>query len=364
MATVAAPGASSTMSLLTRATLLAAELSSIFGSLPFFVLSLALSWYILPINVTAWLVVLGCAGVAFAIRRLRSRAGAIAPASAAVLITGCSSGFGRQAALEFVRRGVFVFATVRKQEDADALRDAAGDAAATRLHVLLMDVTSDTQVGQAVETVKRVLARMTPMRLKAVINNAGYGQAGNLETLPIEHFERQLATNLTGALRVTQAFLPFVREAGALAAAAGEASARIVMVSSFCGRVCVPGQSAYCISKFGMEALADGFRLEIPRIAHVDTVVIQPGGFKTDFIKNLATAAENNPSVNAFVQNAQKYERLIPPADPVIESFWHACFDPMPFTRMRIGFDCVFGVPLALALPDVVRDAILRLAAL
>lgn len=286
----------------------------------------------------------------------------------AVLITGASSGFGRMAAVRFVRRGVLVFACVRRQEDADSLRDeVSGGADATRsaelqhLVPLLMDVTSQQQVSLCVERVKQLLAQRGA-RLKVLINNAGYGQFGNLDELRLDLFHKQFEVNVTGALRVTQAFLPLLREAGALARAAERASARIVFVSSLCGRLVVPGQTAYCASKFALEAMADGLRVELPRAQHVDVVVIQPGVFATRFIENGGSAADPaSSSAQGFVRHADALGRVAPSADPVIDVYWHASFDRHVPARWRVGWDAMIGLPLMLWLPDRVRDALWRL---
>ena len=122
------------------------------------------------------------------------------------LVTGASTGMGRAIALSLGRRGFHVFATVRRQEDGEALqRDSVGC-----LTPVLMDVTNHTQITQAVE---QVTAHAGDHGLDALVNNAGVALAWPLELVPLDKFRWQFEVNVDGQLAVTQAFLPLVRRA-------------------------------------------------------------------------------------------------------------------------------------------------------
>ncbi len=171
------------------------------------------------------------------------------PQNGSIVITGCSSGFGRVTALHLAKLGWHVFATVRKEADqASLLSEATTRGCKDKLTVLLCDITRAEQVaamGQAVSTV-------TP-RLDALLNNAGTGYAAPLELLPLDDLRAQLEINVIAHLAVTQALLPLLKPARGV----------IINVSSVHGRLPVPIIGAYSASKFALEALSDVLRIEL-----------------------------------------------------------------------------------------------------
>jgi NAD(P)-dependent dehydrogenase (short-subunit alcohol dehydrogenase family) len=180
-----------------------------------------------------------------------------------VLLTGCSSGLGRAAALHLARRGWRVLAVVRKQSDANNLAAEAGDAA--NLEPLVYSITDDQQVRE----LGRQVAELAP-QLAGLVNNAGTAYPGPLETLPLGDLRAQLEINVVAQLAVTQACLP------TLLAARGT----IVNVSSMGGRIAFPVTGAYHASKFAIEALSDSLRIELAPQG-VRVVVVEPGGSTT-----------------------------------------------------------------------------------
>jgi len=156
-----------------------------------------------------------------------------------IVITGCSTGFGYDAALRFARQGDRVYATMRgvdgkNQEPAGALRDAAASEGID-LRVLEMDVVSDASVNAAAETV--IAESGAP---DALFNNAGQMYMGITEAFTPDELARQLDVNVVGIHRVSRAFLPAMREAGA---------GLIVNVSSVAGRFGAPLFGVYHASK-------------------------------------------------------------------------------------------------------------------
>lgn len=181
----------------------------------------------------------------------------------AVLVTGASTGIGRATALELARRGHGVFAGVRKRADGESLRrDVEGGLVPVNL-----DVTKEGSIANARRKVQRAVGGDG---LAALINNAGVGDAGPIEHVPVEDFRKVIEVNLIGQYAVTQAFLPLIRRGGG----------RVVFVSSIGGLVASPFMSAYSASKFGVEALADSLRREV-RPWGIDVVVIEPGSIAT-----------------------------------------------------------------------------------
>ena len=139
------------------------------------------------------------------------------------LVTGASTGIGRATALRLDQDGWWVFAGVRREEDAESLRAAGSE----RLTPLILDVTDAGQIAAAAERVDEAVGEAG---LDALVNNAGIGVMGPLETVPLDDFRRQIEVNLTGQVAVTQALLPLIRRA----------TGRIVFVSSGGGRMALP----------------------------------------------------------------------------------------------------------------------------
>lgn len=175
------------------------------------------------------------------------------------LVTGASTGIGRATALHLDRAGWRVFAGVRREEDADSLRAGGSE----RLVPSMLDVTDPDQVSAAAE---RIRSAVGEAGLDGLVNNAGIGLLGPLETLPIEDFRRTVEVNLIAQVAVTQALLPQVRAA----------RGRIVFVSSVGGRMAMPFGSPYHAAKFGLEAVADSLRREL-RPWGIEVAVIEPG---------------------------------------------------------------------------------------
>jgi NAD(P)-dependent dehydrogenase (short-subunit alcohol dehydrogenase family) len=190
--------------------------------------------------------------------------------STATLITGCSTGFGRDAAERLARRGHTVFATMRDVNGRNRRHREALEALAARerlaLAVLELDVTDDASVQQAVAAALDLVDG-----LDAVINNAGFGGVGVTEAYTPEQFHRMFDTNLYGVVRVNRAVLPHLRR---------RQRGLLVHVSSGAGRVTVPAMAAYCASKYALEALADAYRYEL-RPFGIESVLVEPGIYRT-----------------------------------------------------------------------------------
>jgi NAD(P)-dependent dehydrogenase (short-subunit alcohol dehydrogenase family) len=168
-----------------------------------------------------------------------------------------------------VANGYRVFGSVRKETDATALKAALGES----FTPLLFDVTDEAAIGAAVIQVEQ---QLNGQSLRGLINNAGVAVPGPLMHLPLEDFRRQLEINVTGALAVTQAFLPLL---GAKKNAP-QPPGRIVNISSVSGKIVYPFLAPYAISKHALEALSDGLRREL-LIYGIDVIVIEPGSVKT-----------------------------------------------------------------------------------
>src|SRR6185503_6979657 len=179
--------------------------------------------------------------------------------SKTVLITGCSTGIGRATAEHLAAKGFTVYATARKL---DAIRDLAQKGCKT----LALDVCDDDSMRAAVEAVERAEGAVG-----ALVNNAGYGQEGVFEEVPMAEIRRQFETNVFGLVRLTQLCLPGMRRQG---------WGRIVNISSMGGKLTLPGGAFYRATKHAVEAMSDALRFEV-RPFGIDVVVIEPGPIKT-----------------------------------------------------------------------------------
>ncbi len=186
-----------------------------------------------------------------------------------VVVTGASTGIGRATTKAAVEHGLRVFGSVRKQADADSLRDEFGD----DVTPLLFDVTDPEAIARGVQAAKEVLGGRS---LAGLVNNAGVATAGPLMELPLDELRQQFEINVFGLLGVTQAWLPLL---GAHRDHSGPAG-RVVNISSVAGRIVAPFVAAYAASKHAVEALSDGLRREL-MLYGIDVIVVQPGAIKT-----------------------------------------------------------------------------------
>jgi NAD(P)-dependent dehydrogenase (short-subunit alcohol dehydrogenase family) len=198
-----------------------------------------------------------------------------------VLITGTSTGFGRDAAERLARRGDQVFAAMRDVEGRNAEHREALERLATqerlRLRVLALDVTDQTSVDSAVAA-----ALAEAGGLDVVINNAGVAAIGVTEAFTPEQFEQVFDVNVYGVVRVNRAVLPAMRQ---------QRSGLLVHISSAAGRVTIPALAAYSASKYALEAIADAYRYELLPFG-VDSVLVEPGVYRTGIHDRLMHPAD------------------------------------------------------------------------
>jgi NAD(P)-dependent dehydrogenase (short-subunit alcohol dehydrogenase family) len=197
-----------------------------------------------------------------------------------IFITGTSSGLGRAAAKLFASRGWRVIATMR-QRDLDGETELS---ALPEVTLLPLDVTKPTEIRAAVD---RAVA-LGP--IDAVFNNAGYGLGGPLEALTDEQMVRMVDTNLLGAIRITQAFVPHFRQRGA---------GLFVTTTSIGGLISVPFNSMYHATKWGLEGWAESMAFELRRFG-IGMKMVEPGGMRTRFFTTSFDSAKH-PAYDTFV---------------------------------------------------------------
>ncbi|CDO87367.1 short-chain dehydrogenase [Mycobacterium triplex] len=214
-------------------------------------------------------------------------------------ITGVSRGFGRLWALAALERGDRVAATARDTSALADLRQRFGDA----ILPLELDVT-DRAAGFA----RVAQAHAHFGRIDVVVNNAGYGQFGFVEELSESDVRAQMETNFLGAVWITQAALPFLRE---------QRGGHIVQVSSTGGLFSGPNVGLYCASKFALEAFSDALAFEVEPFG-IHVTLVEPGFFATDWAGSSAKHAGPLPAYAKRHQEADAFVASIlgEPSDP------------------------------------------------
>lgn len=216
-----------------------------------------------------------------------------------VFITGASSGFGRDTAMQAAERGHAVFATMRgvdgKNADVAADMRERAETNGWDLHVLELDVTDQASIDAAVQA-----AIDAHGRIDVVINNAGYGTLGPAEGFTIDQVKHVFDVNVFGVVRVNQAVLPHLREQGA---------GHIIYLSSGLGRFVFPFVTPYASTKFAVEGLAEGWAYEL-RGEGIDTTIVEPGAFGTSFGENMAPA-ENAEVIEDYGPGKEAFEGLV-----------------------------------------------------
>ncbi|MFM0222220.1 SDR family oxidoreductase [Paraburkholderia dipogonis] len=180
------------------------------------------------------------------------------------LITGASSGLGRELAERLLARGDGVVATIRKKGALDDLLARYRE----RLHVAECDVTNVNAVRATVAQAFEVMGR-----LDVVVSNAAYGLFGAAEELTDAQIDRQIATNLTGSIQVIRAAIPHLRNQG---------GGRIVQVSSEGGQITYPSFSLYHATKWGIEGFVEAVAKEVASFG-IDFLIVEPGPTRTNF---------------------------------------------------------------------------------
>ncbi|MFH1266590.1 MAG: SDR family NAD(P)-dependent oxidoreductase [Planctomycetota bacterium] len=271
--------------------------------------------------------------------------------SPAVVITGSSSGIGAACALDLDQRGFRVFAGVRTEADRERLREQGSE----RLSPVMLDVTDPVTVRSAAQ---QVAAAVQEAGLAGLVNNAGIVGGGPLELITRDLFQKQLEVNVIGPLAVTQAFLPLLRLA----------RGRIVNLGSISGRVVPPYLGAYAASKFAIEALTDGLRLEL-RKSGISVSIVEPDSVVTPIWDKLDAGARDLASGTPPEARPQHEEDLLQmrrathrmtknamPVDRVVRAVRHALSAKRPRTRYPVGFRTHLAFWAARHLPDRLRD--------
>ncbi len=279
------------------------------------------------------------------------------------LISGASTGIGRATTLALLSQGINVIAGVRSEAAANRLAEQASPIKTAHLEVTPLDVTDQASIDAAVSHASQLSG---PDGLRIVINNAGIVVPGPVEHVTAAEWRRQFDVNFFGAIELTRATLPLLRQA---VAAHGRGIPRLLLISSIGGRIAQPTMAPYTTSKFALTALGDSLRLELRRQG-IGVTVIEPGAIATDIWAKGDTSAEeftpDHPArklyeteLNGLLALARKTASNAIPVERAAEPIIRAILAPRAPARVLIGTDAKVMAGMKSILPTGVFDNIL-----
>jgi short-subunit dehydrogenase len=240
-----------------------------------------------------------------------------------ILITGASSGIGKETAKRLINQGFTVYGAARRIEKMEDLKELG-------VHLISMDVTNDASM---VAGINKLLDN--EKRIDVLVNNAGYGSFGAVEDVPLSEAKYQFEVNLFGMGRLTQLVLPVMR---------AQHSGRIINISSIAGKIGEPHGAWYHATKFAVEGWSDSLRMELKQFG-IDVVIIEPGPIKTEWNtiarENLIKTSGNS----AYKELALKHVEMLKKADgkmgaePIViaKTIEKAILSHKPKTRYAAG---------------------------
>jgi len=264
--------------------------------------------------------------------------------SKTVVVTGANSGIGLATTLELAGAGYDVVGTVRSEAKAYALYDAA-----TERGVAVQAAVVD--ISDAESTAKGFAEIEGRSDIWAVVNNAGYAQAGAIEDVDDDAVRAQLEVNLVAPARIARLVLPGMRDRG---------EGRIVNISSVAGRVSLPLMGWYCASKHGLESMTDALRMEVGD-AGIHVSLVEPGSFGTG-IWDGAQYPDGSTRFDEAYDRARRSTsagmRVMPDPVWVARTVRLALGSPVPLARYLIGADAVSGVLAERLVPTAITDVV------
>lgn len=275
------------------------------------------------------------------------------PPMKTILVTGASTGIGKACALDLDRQGNYVYAGVRKEADAERLKNKASQ----RLRTLLIDVTDQASIDAAAKRIESEVGQ-----LYGLVNNAGIGRGGPLEFLELDEWREQFEVNVFGQIAVTKAMLPLIRQA----------KGRIVFIGSIGGRVATQCMGPYNGSKFAIEGIGEVLRHELSPWG-ISVSVVEPGAIKTEIWAKANDTADElearmppeahdlyEAHVKAIRKGIDMQTKNAVPAQKVADAVRHALFSGRPRTRYLVGRDARAMSAMVRLLPDRAREGLVR----
>jgi len=269
-----------------------------------------------------------------------------------VIVTGASAGIGEAASHRIAREGATVVISARRADRLETLKRDI-EAKGGRALSVVGDITSPSDRQQLVDETMRAFGR-----IDGLVNNAGYGQRGPIEMVPVETIRKNFETNLFSLIALTQLVIPIMRS---------QRSGRIVNISSVAGRIARPYSSIYDSTKHAVEAISDGLRGELAPFG-IKVVIIEPGFIMTEFLGVATESAkeivdEAGPYAEAMARGAKAVDRLRKMAgtpDEIAEVIFKALSDSNPQARYAAPGHAKFALAVKRFLPARLVDSVLN----
>lgn len=267
--------------------------------------------------------------------------------SKVILVTGASSGMGKDTAMDLIKLGHTVYCAARRIDEMDELKQAGG-------HILKLDVSNQEEVRSCVDRIM-----LEQGRIDVLWNNAGYGLYGSVEETSLEDARYQFDVNVFGLAMLTQLVTPHMR-----AAKAGT----IINTSSIGGKIYAPMGAWYHASKHAIEGFSDCLRLELePRGIHV--VVLEPGAIKTEFPEVMSKQVLGNSGQGPYQDLAKRVANLSlkesgkdgagSPTSVISKTVQAIIASPKPKTRYAVGKFSTTTIMMRRFLSDRMFDKII-----
>lgn len=265
-----------------------------------------------------------------------------------ILITGASSGIGKETAKLFQTKSWKVAATMRSPENAEDLQKVVD------IECLKLDVTDTDSIKAAIAATLEKFGR-----IDAVVNNAGYGLVGAFEAATQEQIEKQFQTNVFGLMNVCREILPYFRE---------QKRGIIVNVASMGGRITFPFYSLYHATKWAVEGFSESLQYEVEQF-NIRIKIIEPGPIKTDFYERSMDLTKKEGLtaydylIDKAMPNMQKAGADAPDGSVVAETIYEAVTDNSK--KMRYPVNSRMVLTARKVLPDnlffkVIKGAVLK----
>ncbi len=260
-----------------------------------------------------------------------------------VLVTGASSGIGKSTAEELLKTGAKVYVAARRIEKMD-------DLAAKGAVPVSMDITNEESIKTGIDSILN-----KESSIDILVNNAGYGSYGAIEEIPIAEAKRQFEVNVFGLARITQLVLPGMRK---------NRYGKIVNISSMAGKIYSPFGAWYHATKHALEGFSDCLRIETKKFG-IDTIIIEPGGIKTDWgiiaADNLLKTSANGAYAEEARKSADKMRQRysgngLSEVSVISKTILKAVTADRPKTRYSAGYMAGSSIFLRKILSDSVFD--------
>lgn len=268
--------------------------------------------------------------------------------SKVILITGASSGMGKDTAKDLIQQGHVVYCAARRIEEMEDLKLAGG-------HALKLDISKEEDIIQCVEKIIEEQGH-----IDVLWNNAGFGLYGSVEETHLEDAKYQFEVNVFGLARLTQLIAPYMREAK---------SGTIINTSSIGGKIYAPMGAWYHASKHAIEGFSDCLRLELEPKG-INVVVLEPGAIKTEFPDVMSKQVLDNSGNGPYKELANQIAALSlkesgkegagSPTSVISKVVQEIINNPKPKTRYAVGKFSTTTLLMRRFLSDRAFDRIIR----